>query len=105
MERKACVGVVNNSPLLPPQAWVNTPLVSLKWDGWSYPGLNTSRFILLLLLRVELKWRLRLLTSSLPLSHTHTHTHTHTQFLSLAVAVARAADIINNEAVCLRLMC
>jgi len=31
--------------------------------------------------------------------------HTHTQFLSLAVAVARAADIINNEAVCLRLMC
>jgi len=39
------------------------------------------------------------------LTHTHTHTHTHTQFLSLAVAVARAADIINNEAVCLRLMC
>lgn len=33
MERKACLGVVNNSPPLPPQAWVNTPLVSLKGDG------------------------------------------------------------------------
>ncbi len=74
MERKVCVGVVNNSPILPPQVWVNTPLVSLKWDGWSYPGLNTSRFILLLLLREELKWRLRLLASS----HTHTRTCTHT---------------------------